>query len=171
MKIYLNDYFVSALEDTGEYNVNWNTDVCSRYVANVSVGELFQYKSVNSVLNFLRDLKQNILFCICEWISESVMASRRGEIWFTCSNSRRSQFTSQCSICLRNMEMTAFVCFLSVTNHYCGVSLMTYFHLPLKKVTDLLRDFPQHTFFTLEPHNVFSPLTAPVALVITTMKV
>jgi hypothetical protein len=69
-------------------------------VANMSVGELLrvcQYKPVNGVLNFLQLLKQDILFCICEWISESVVANRREEMWFTCSNSRRSQFTRQCS--------------------------------------------------------------------------
>ena len=104
--------------------------------------------------------KQDILFCICEWISESVMAKWREEMWCTCSNSRRSQFTRQFSICLRTMKMKTSVCVLCVTNRYCGVSLMTYFPRPLKKVTKLLRDFPQPTLFLLEPHNVFSSLTA-----------
>ena len=37
---------------------------------------------------------------------------------------------------------------------------MTYFPRPLKKVTNLFKDFPQHTFFIPEPHNIFFPLTA-----------
>jgi len=36
---------------------------------------------------------------------------------------------------------------------------MTYFPLPLKKVTKLLMNFLQQTFFILESQNLFSPLT------------
>jgi hypothetical protein len=38
---------------------------------------------------------------------------------------------------------------------------MTYFPRPLKKVKKLLRDFPQQTFFILEPHNIVSLSLSP----------